>query len=558
MAEILLARLVGPSGFERPVVIKRIRRDLDHEELVELFLEEARLAAKVRHANVVAVEDLGTDDGSPYLVMEYLEGESLSNVTRRLKTREETLPFGLIAFIVSEACAGLHAAHELRDSHGEPLGIVHRDVSPQNVFVTYDGAIKVVDFGIARSQTSTETEPGTVRGKFGYMAPEQMKRGVIDRRTDVFTLGIVLYECLTGHRLFKRFNVMATMRAVVSDPIVAPRRVEPKVPRSLEAICLRALARQPEDRYATAGEMRRELLVAMRDLASEEPSAELSELMVRCFPDRIGDKRILLRNVREGSVVDHIPVGDIDVAIDFPGIEDVPVGAEWGPASVRPLPLPPPSDAVPPSERVTTLAPPPGSVTTQAPPPGSVTTQAPPPVSYVSTQAPPPAHLTVLGTPPSMSTLASSTNELPLPRARRSRSRWVVALLLIAAGVAFVSTRVIRKTNAAVPPSDPAAQPLGALSIATATVASLPSAGATAGAQPESAAAQLVPIPPSALRPVPASPSVNRRPRPAAPTTTSTPTSASTALIPAPQGPPPDETAAPNPSASSRGFRRFQ
>src|SRR5512141_3000121 len=130
MAEILLARLVGPSGFERPVVIKRIRPDLDHEELLSMFLEEARLAAKVRHANVVAVEDLGTDDGAPYLVMEYLEGESLSNVTRRLKVREENIPFGLIAYIVAEACAGLHAAHELRDAHGEPVGLVHRDVSP--------------------------------------------------------------------------------------------------------------------------------------------------------------------------------------------------------------------------------------------------------------------------------------------------------------------------------------------------------------------------------------------------------------------------------------------
>jgi serine/threonine-protein kinase len=324
MAEILLARLVGPSGFERPVVIKRIRRDLDRKELAALFIDEARIAAKVRHANVVAVEDLGTDEGAPYLVMEYLEGESLSNLERRLKSRDERTPFGLTAYIIAEACAGLHAAHELRDSEGELVGLVHRDVSPQNVFVTYGGAVKVVDFGIAGTKATEAPGPVALRGKFAYMAPEQLKNdpaAPVDRRTDVFALGVVLYELLTGHTLFKRFNARATMRAVMSDPIVPVRRVEPAVPAELEAICMRALARSLEERYANAAEMRRELLVAMRVLASEEPSAELAELMVKSFPDRIDEKQVLLRRVREGSIVDRIPVGDVDITVSIPGID---------------------------------------------------------------------------------------------------------------------------------------------------------------------------------------------------------------------------------------------
>ncbi len=323
MAEILLARLVGPSGFERPVVIKRIRQDLDHKELASLFIDEARLASKVRHANVVAVEDLGTDDGAPYLVMEYLEGENVSNVERRLTSRNERMPYGLAAYIVAEACAGLHAAHELRDSGGDLMGLVHRDVSPQNLFVTYGGAVKVVDFGIARTTESAQpTDPGhALQGKYAYMAPEQLRKEAIDRRTDVFALGVVLYELLTGHTLFRRFSAAATMRAVLSSPIVPVRRADPGVPLSLEAICARALMRDPDERYANAASMRRDLRVAMRDLVSEEPSAELAELMARSFPNRIAEKQLLVSRVREGSVVDRVPAGDVDVTVSLPGID---------------------------------------------------------------------------------------------------------------------------------------------------------------------------------------------------------------------------------------------
>jgi serine/threonine-protein kinase len=325
MAEILLARLVGPSGFERPVVLKRIRDDLDdsQRELTGMFLDEARLAAQIRHPNVIHVEDLGTDvDGAPYLVMEYLEGENASNVTRRLQTRGERLPHAVAAYIVAESCAGLHAAHELRDADGRPLDLVHRDVSPHNVFVTYEGVVKIVDFGVAQTAVTGDTVGN--RGKVEYMAPEQATGEPLDRRADVFALGVVLYELLTGHRLFKRFTAAATVRALTNEPVVPPRRIASDISPALEAICMRALARSPGDRYPSAAEMRRELLSALRDLTTEDPATELATAMGRWFPDRIEDKRVLLRSVREGVAIDRVPVGDTDVTVELPTVEAAP------------------------------------------------------------------------------------------------------------------------------------------------------------------------------------------------------------------------------------------
>src|SRR5262249_34107635 len=189
MAEIFLGRLVGPSGFERPVVIKRILRQLSHKEsFVAMFLDEARIVAGIRHPNVVQVQELGQDTGELYLVMEYLEGESVASLVRRLVAQGERVDYALAAHVVAEACAGLHAAHEAQN-------LVHRDVSPQNVFITYDGHVKVIDFGIAKTEgRMAQTEAGQVKGKFGYMSPEQCKADPLDRRSDVFALGIVLYE----------------------------------------------------------------------------------------------------------------------------------------------------------------------------------------------------------------------------------------------------------------------------------------------------------------------------------------------------------------------------
>ncbi|HEY6461638.1 MAG TPA: serine/threonine-protein kinase, partial [Polyangiaceae bacterium] len=175
MAEILLARVVGPSGFERPVVIKRILPHLARQEaFVSMFLDEARIAAGIRHRNVIHVEELAEGPEGLYLVMEYLEGESAAGLMRRIFVRETSLDLALGSYIVAEACAGLHAAHELEDASGQKQHLVHRDVSPHNLFIAYDGRVKVLDFGIAKAADRiTRTEAGQLKGKFSYMSPEQ-------------------------------------------------------------------------------------------------------------------------------------------------------------------------------------------------------------------------------------------------------------------------------------------------------------------------------------------------------------------------------------------------
>jgi len=321
MGEILLARLEGPSGFERTVVLKRARMEKGGTDLVSMFLDEARLASRIRHPNVVHVEDLGIDGGLPYLVMEYLDGENVGGVARRLAARGEPMPIRLAAYVVAEACAGLHAAHELVDARGAPLAIVHRDVSPQNVFTTYQGDVKILDFGIASVEGAVGD--GRVRGKYAYMAPEQLADDAPDRRVDIFALGVILYELVTGVRLFQRFTTTATVRAVTSDPVVPARRVAPRVPPSLDAICMRALARPRDERYATASAMRRDLLAVMRELGSDEvePRTELAGLMTRCFADRIEEKRGLLRSLSSAEKISSVPQADVDGAVHIPTLD---------------------------------------------------------------------------------------------------------------------------------------------------------------------------------------------------------------------------------------------
>jgi eukaryotic-like serine/threonine-protein kinase len=338
MAEILLGRLVGPSGFERVVVIKRILPHLAREKaFVEMFLDEARTVARLRHPNVVQVYELGgevptdTDDAGPigvagrelYLVMEYLEGESVSGLLRRLAARKEVLDPWLAAHLLAEACRGLHAAHELTD--GEyPLDLVHRDISPQNLFVTYAGSVKVLDFGIAKaSDRTSRTEAGQVKGKLLYMSPEQCEGRALDRRSDVFALGAVLHELLTGRSLFRRATPLATLKAIceqAAPPPSAIAGVNPQV-ALFDQICARALARRRDERYATAAELRRDLLLAMRTMERErerpdDAEERLGHLMHDLFGQRIEEKREMLRKARSLSVVTHIPIAEADEATD--------------------------------------------------------------------------------------------------------------------------------------------------------------------------------------------------------------------------------------------------
>lgn len=323
MAEILLGRLVGPGGFERPVVIKRILPHLARQKaFFDMFLDEARIAASIRHHNVVHVQELVHEGDELFLVMEYLEGESVAGLARRLVNRAEPLPMALGGYIVAEACAGLHASHELLAPGGAKQNLVHRDVTPQNVFVTYDGQVKILDYGIAKAADgSSRTEAGQVKGKFEYMSPEQCKGEPLDRRSDIFALGILLYELTTGRRLFKSATPLEAVKAICRDSIVPPSRLVDDYPRALEQVCLRALSASREDRYPTSAEMRRAILACMRATQPvEEPGEQLATLMRSLFVDRLEEKAQMLRQLSVGSDVSHIPAGEVDQGVEPPGI----------------------------------------------------------------------------------------------------------------------------------------------------------------------------------------------------------------------------------------------
>ena len=260
IADVLLARATGLEGFARHVVIKRIRGELATEpRFVNAFLEEARIAASLHHQNIVQVHDIGEQEGTYFFAMEYVHGEDVGKLLQRVRERGEHIPFDLVVAIVSATAAGLHHAHEQRDSAGHPLGLVHRDVTPSNILIGYDGSVKLVDFGLAKAARSTKTASATLTGKASYLAPEQCVGKPVDRRTDVFSLGVVLFELATACRLFKAANDFLTMAVIVEGEIPAPSTFRPEIPPALDAIVLRALARDPDSRFQTVEDLREAL-----------------------------------------------------------------------------------------------------------------------------------------------------------------------------------------------------------------------------------------------------------------------------------------------------------
>lgn len=260
MADVFLSVARGPMGFNKLAVVKRLRRSLaDESAFLAMFLDEARLAARLNHPNIVHTYEVGEHASSYFIAMEYLEGQPLNKIMRASLKRKEPLDEAFCARVVVDALNGLEHAHKLCDYDGTPLAIIHRDVSPHNIFVTYDGHTKVVDFGIAKAATSsTETEVGVLKGKVAYMAPERALGGKVDQRADLFAMGIVLWEMLTGERLFRGDGTANTLHKLLTLPIprVSERRA---VAPALDAIVARALEKDPETRFLSAGEMREAL-----------------------------------------------------------------------------------------------------------------------------------------------------------------------------------------------------------------------------------------------------------------------------------------------------------
>ena len=289
MAEIYLAEARGIEGFAKHVVLKRILPQFAQSDtFVRLFLNEARVSATLDHPNIASVYDIGEVDGVYFFTMEYLHGEDLGHILREMVSRRSRLPLEHALTIGVGVAAGLHAAHEKRGPDGKPLGIVHRDVSPSNVVVTYDGGVKLCDFGVAKVTAQSElTRTGTLKGKVSYMSPEQCNNENLDRRSDVFSLGILMYELTTQTRLFRGESEAGTLKLVLDGVIPPPSSRVSDYPPELERVVLKALSRTRENRYATA----RELQVALENVARSHglitSAASLGGFMLSTFGTKV-------------------------------------------------------------------------------------------------------------------------------------------------------------------------------------------------------------------------------------------------------------------------------
>jgi len=254
MATVLLARTVSVGGFERLVALKAMHEHLkDEPDFVAMFLDKARLAARIHHPNVVSTLDVDEDEHGIFLVMEYIEGPALNAVQRALRKEDRRLPQDVMLRVFIDALTGLHAAHELQGADGQPLRLVHRDVSPHNILVGVDGIARLTDFGVARAETRlSSTVAGQIKGKVAFMAPEQLDQRAVDRRADVYSAGVVLWELLTCRRMMTAENDGSLINDVLHGTRRSPRELCPDIPPVLEAACMRALQRSPDDRFSTA------------------------------------------------------------------------------------------------------------------------------------------------------------------------------------------------------------------------------------------------------------------------------------------------------------------
>jgi serine/threonine-protein kinase len=386
MASVHLARMDGPGGFQKWVAIKRIHPHLvEDDQFVDMFLDEARIAAGINHANVAQVFDLGKDENTYWIAMEYLHGEPLREVMRRAEDKRAVVTPELAARICSDAAEGLHAAHELRGKNGQLLGLVHRDVTPHNLFLTYDGYTKVVDFGIAKvADRLSSTRAGTLKGKLAYMSPEQVRGAEVDRTTDIFALGVVLWELTTSQRLFRMDTDLDTLEKVQACVVPPPSSLVPDYPVELESVVMKALAKRKQDRFQTARELSRALQNFLMRRGAFVGPEEVAQFVRQVFSDRIQKREahlawaaevtstINVDQLRSGEAVLPGSAEDLSlVSYDAEGQKKDRRGGLPSPPMMGPNSLPQPSLAAVPAPAT------PGRMGSNMPPPH---TPAPPPM----------------------------------------------------------------------------------------------------------------------------------------------------------------------------------
>jgi serine/threonine protein kinase len=334
MAEVFRAKATGVEGFEKLVAIKRILPNIaEDDEFITMFIDEAKIAVQLTHANIAQIFDLGKIEDSYFIALEFVPGKDLRTMFERCRKRGEVLPVPMSCYVISRVCEGLDYAHRKKDIHGRDLHIVHRDVSPQNILVSYEGEVKLIDFGIAKAANkASKTQAGILKGKFGYMSPEQVRGLPIDRRSDIFSVGIVLYELLTGERLFVGESDFSTLEKVRNVEIMPPSTYNTRIPEELESIVLKALSREPEERFQTAAEMQEELtrfLVVSGNMFSRK---DLAHYMKQAFSDDIAREQAALDQFRQA------PAAPSAVAIAAQMVRPPPPP----PAAARPVtPVPP-------------------------------------------------------------------------------------------------------------------------------------------------------------------------------------------------------------------------
>ncbi len=358
MAQVYLARKSGVGGFTKPLAMKVILPQYAaNREFIEMFLDEARLCVYLNHAHIAQVIDLGEVDGQYFIAMEFAHGKDLQQISRKTRKSGRLLPLPYAAKIISQVAEGLYYAHTKSDNTGQPLGIVHRDISPHNIILTFDGLSKLIDFGIAKATvTYKEEEEGVLKGKFSYMSPEQIRGMPVDPRSDIFALGIVLWEVCTGASLYRESSELLTMEAILRKPVPKPRELRGDMPPDLEAIILKALAKRTVDRFQTAFEMHQALEGYLNRSGWNVGTPHLSEFMRKLFPEDFAEIRDLLESERlKAEQEDAQGQQEEFVAWEPYDERDAPVQAQPEPApgqamvNVRPATQP---NALPPPPQV--------------------------------------------------------------------------------------------------------------------------------------------------------------------------------------------------------------